>query len=64
MFKNSPPSLTTRAGATQLTVEQLDQVAGGLNALTVVAAIGVTLGLDVAKGVVLGGYGLGKLLGV
>ena len=40
---------TSTAEVTELTIDQLDDVHGGLNALTVVAAIGLTLAVDVAK---------------
>lgn len=44
---------TSTAKVTELTIDQLGDIHGGLNALTVVAAIGLALAVDVAKAGVL-----------
>jgi hypothetical protein len=54
---------TSTAEVTELTIDQLDDVHGGLNALTVVAAIGLTLAVDVAKAGVLVAVGAVEVAG-
>jgi hypothetical protein len=60
MFKNRT---TVTAEVTALTIDQLGDVYGRLNALTVVAAIGLTLAVDVAKAGVLVAVGAVEVAG-
>jgi hypothetical protein len=52
---------TSPADVTELTIDQLSDVNGGLNALTVVAAIGLDLALSVARGGLLAAEGAAKV---
>jgi hypothetical protein len=58
MFMNRT---TSPAAVTELTIDQLSDVNGGLNALTVVAAIGLDLALSVARGGLLAAEGAAKV---